>query len=164
MLRLLLIRVYNLLYFMYQHSYVNGSKITGTGITMYRINRQIHNQHYDFRNNWNFTVYNNSSDYDTYLVKVVVQYDSPGGGITGANETWIGLLCDANDTSYYLLSTGSSESRKNYFRMYKTTYNGNTMGFTFSMYDSHYASSTNTYYDSGTITITLLYGIKNLNI
>ena len=145
-------------------AYVKGSKITGSGITMYYLNRQIHNQHYNFRDDYNFTVFDNSSDYDTYLVKVVVQYDSPGGGIAGRNETWIGLLCETNKTSYYFLSSDTGDDYKNSFRMYPATYNGNTMGFSFSMYKSHHASSTDKHYEQGTVTITLLYGIRNLDL
>lgn len=145
-------------------AYVKGRKITGSGIAMHYLNRQIHNQHYNFRDDHNFTVYNNSSDYDTYLVKVVVQYDSPGGGIAGRNETWIGLLCETNKTSYYFLSSTTGDDYKNSFRMYPSTYNGNTMGFSFSMYKSHYASSTDKKYEQGTVTITLLYGIRNLDL
>lgn len=144
-------------------AYVKGSKITGSGIAMYYLNRQIHNQHYDFTSDYSFTVYNNSSDYDTYLVKVDVKYD-PVSGLPARSESWIGLLCDYNDTSYYLLSSGSGEGYVNYFRMYKTTYNGNTMGFAFNMNESHYNESNSTYYDFGTITITLLYGIRNLDL
>ena len=105
--------------------------------------------------------------YSTFIVKIDVLYDSVGAGFPAAHFDYTTLICDSNDSGndniFLSAGYGSTAYWVNQVSIRKSSYNGNDIYAAFTMDESRYQTSSD-YYRSGTITITLLYGIKNLTV